>query len=340
MASAQEIRDRLACAAEQGDDHDEPVELMRSELASVAAADLPDGLRIHVIERIDAQGIRHITMEGTLRREGHRLVASIEETGWRKWWPGPLGVDDYHDLVLAAVRARAVKLGDVAVTDTLNDNIHGVIYDAELPAEGTLRTAYDRTLAIRSEINEAAEAVSAGVVDLVERTRLRLEGWGTEPLDALVDRVASRTGTSYERGVALEELTTRLFNTVPGFQATGRVKTSTEEIDIRIQNSSEAARWHRETFLLLAECKNWSGKCGKDEFVLFKTKLANRVGRVGCGFLVSWNGFAETISKEMLRGSAGDIVVVALSGSDLRNAVRDDKFGELLERRYEESVFA
>lgn len=254
--------------------------------------------------------------------------------------PGPLGVDDYHALILAAVHARAAKVGDVAVTDTLDDNVHGVIYDAELPAEGTLRAAYDRTLAIRSEINEAAEAVSAGVVDLVERTRLRLEGWGTEPLDALVDRVASGTGTANERGIALEELTTRLFNTVPGFQATGRVNTSTEEIDIRIQNSSEAGRWKRETFLLLAECKNWSGKCGKDEFVLFKAKLANRVGRVGCGFLVSWNGFAGTVTKEMLRVSAGDIVVVALTGSDLRNAARDDNFGELLEFRYNDSVFA
>lgn len=330
----------MADAAEHGDDYDEPATLMQSELASGAVADMPDGLRIQVIERIDAQGARHIAMEGTLRREGDRLVASIEETGWRKWWPGPLGVDDYHTLILAAVEARAAKLGDVAVTDTLDDNLHGVIYDAKLPVESTLRAAYDRTLAIRSEINEAAEAVSAGVVDLVERTRLRLKGWGTQPLDALVDRVASRTGTANERGIALEELTTRLFNTVPGFQATGRVKTSTEEIDIRIQNSSETGRWPRETFLLLAECKNWSGKCGKDEFVLFQMKLGNRVGRVSCGFLVSWNGFAETIGKEMLRGSAGDIVVVVLDGSDLRNAVRDDNFGKLLEQRYEDSVFA
>jgi len=45
--------------------------------------------------------------------------------------------------------------------------------------------------------------------------------------------------------------------------------------------------------LLLAVCKNWSGKCGRDEFDLFKTKLVNRVMGVGCGFLVSWNGFAE-----------------------------------------------
>ncbi len=340
MTRHDEIRDRLAAAAEDGDEWDEPVVLMRSELAAVEVADLPDGLRIEVVDRVDAKGMRYISLGGTLRRDGHRMVASIEETGWRKWWPGPLGVDDYHALVLAAVQARASTVGDVAVTDTLDDNVHGVIYEAELTNAGSLRGAYDRALSIRVEINEAAEAVSAGVQDLVERTRQRLAGWGTEPLDALVDRVASQTGTANQRGIALEELTTRLFNTIPGFQATGRVKTSTEEIDIRIQNSSEARRWQKETFLLLAECKNWSGKCGKDEFVLFKTKLANRVGRVGCGFLVSWNGFAETITKEILRGSAGDIVVVALDGADLRNAVRDGNFGERLEQRYEQSVFA
>jgi hypothetical protein len=340
MGSHDNIWDRLATAAVSPGDGDEPVEILRSELAAVGVADLPDGLRIQVIDKIDAEGIRHVTFNGTLGRDGGRMTASIEETGWRKWWPGPLGVDDYHALVLAAVQARASAVGDVSVKEMLDDNLHGVVYEAELPDTGSLRTSFERALSIRREVNEAAEAVSAGVQDLVERTRQRLAGWGAEPLDALVGRVASQVGTANQRGIALEELTTRLFNTIPGFQATGRVKTSTEEIDIRIQNSSEAGRWQRETFLLLAECKNWSGKCGKDEFVLFKSKLANRVGRVSCGFLVSWNGFAETITKEMLRGSQSDIVVVALDGSDLRNAVRDGDFGQRLEQRYDESVFA
>lgn len=94
-----------------------------------------------------------------------------------------------------------------------------------------------------------------------------------------------RRDTAHEKGLALEELTSRLFGSIPGFLATGHVSTKTEEIDIRIQNGSEDEVWRRESALLIAECKNWSGSCGKDEFVLFRSKLENRTGRVTCGFL-------------------------------------------------------
>jgi hypothetical protein len=38
--------------------------------------------------------------------------------------------------------------------------------------------------------------------------------------------------------------------------------------------------------------KNWTGKCGKNEFVTFHTKLENRSQRCTLGFLISWNGFS------------------------------------------------
>lgn len=76
----------------------------------------------------------------------------------------------------------------------------------------------------------------------------------------------------------------------------------------------------------MAECKNWTGKCGKNEFVLFRSKLENRSGRATVGFLVSWNGFAETITKEMLRGSREEILVVPMTGEDIRRAIRTDDF--------------
>jgi hypothetical protein len=90
--------------------------------------------------------------------------------------------------------------------------------------------------------------------------------------------------------------------------------------------------------LLLAECKNWSTVCGKNEFVLFEDKLRNRAGRVSMGFLISWNGFADTIEKSMLRGSRGDLLMVPLIGQDLREAVRNHSFPELLEERHRQAI--
>src|SRR6185295_6406435 len=120
------------------------------------------------------------------------------------------------------------------------------------------------------------------------------------PLDKLVEKVEAATSTD-DKGRSLEELTSRLLEQVPGFTITGRIRTATEEIDISIVNDATEARLRRESALILAECKNWTSKCGKDEFVIFREKLENRKRRCSLGFLISWNGFTTTVSKEMLR---------------------------------------
>jgi hypothetical protein len=190
---------------------------------------------------------------------------------------------------------------------------------------------------VEAELHEVAEAVAVGIEDSVVRARRRLQGWGSEDLDRVVEDMAS--GTSHEKGVRLEELTTRLFATVPGFSANGRVLTETEEIDVTIANGAmEHPVRSRESALLIAECKNWSTVCGKNEFVLFEDKLRNRAGRVSMGSLISWNGFADTIEKSMLRGSRGDLLIVPLVGQDLREAVRNSNFPELLEERHRQAI--
>ena len=88
----------------------------------------------------------------------------------------------------------------------------------------------------------------------------------------------------------------------------------------------------------MAECKNWSGKCGKDEFVIFREKLENRNRRCTLGFLISWNGFAGTVTKEMLRGSREDILIVPVIGKDIRTAVREGDFSKVLTECWDRAV--
>jgi hypothetical protein len=66
--------------------------------------------------------------------------------------------------------------------------------------------------------------------------------------------------------------------------------------------------------------------------------MRGRVGHVSCGFLISWNGFAGTIEKQMLRGSEGDLLVVPITGEDLRAAVREGDFPSRLERLHQSAV--
>lgn len=156
-----------------------------------------------------------------------------------------------------------------------------------------------------------------------------MSGWGAESLDNLVVRV-DRASDVDEKGRSLEELCSRLFESVNGFTVTGRVRTATEEIDISILNDSSDARLRRESAIILAECKNWTGKCGKNEFVIFREKLENRNRRSSLGVIISWNGFADTVTKEMLRGSREDILIIPLTGKEIRAAVRDKDFTKTL----------
>jgi len=123
-----------------------------------------------------------------------------------------------------------------------------------------------------------------------------------------------------------------------GLTVTNRIRTATEEIDISILNDSEDPRLRRESALLLAECKNWMGKCGKDEFVIFREKIENRNQRCNLGFLISWNGFATTVTKEMLRGSREQTLIVPVTGKDLRAAVRDSDFLKVLVECWDKAV--
>jgi len=150
--------------------------------------------------------------------------------------------------------------------------------------------------------------------------------------------VVETTQTANEKGRALEVLAYRLFETIPGFSINDINKeTETEEIDIIILNNSKDPRFERESVYLLVECKNWSGKCGKDEFVLFKQKIENRGSRCKLGFLISWNGFAGTISKEMLRGSRGEPQIVLLEGKDIKQAVKSGDFFKVLITAYDKT---
>jgi deoxycytidylate deaminase len=121
-----------------------------------------------------------------------------------------------------------------------------------------------------------------------------------------------------EKGLALESLVTFIFSTVNGFHPSHRIQTQTEEIDIFIRNESPDAFWSKLSPFILVECKNWSSKVGKDEIVVFRSKLENRFGLSKIGFLVSINGFHNTVTKELLRSSKGDIPIVLVDGTALK----------------------
>jgi hypothetical protein len=151
--------------------------------------------------------------------------------------------------------------------------------------------------------------------------------------------LVERATNSDLKGRALEELVSKLFLTIPGLGVISRIKTATEEIDIGIFNDTDNGFLASEGAVILAECKNWSSKCGRDEFSLLEKKTENRRDRCSLSFLISWNGFTGTIEKELLRSSRQRLVIVPLTGDDLRKAVNDNNFFEVIQSAWRNVIF-
>jgi len=179
------------------------------------------------------------------------------------------------------------------------------------------------------ELIELDYAIAEGTASVSADTRIRL-GELLRNVDGAI--------TADQKGHALEDLIEALFATVPGFELKQRVRTETEEIDLTVLNGSGDTRWKTDEPLILVECKNWSSNCGKNEIVQFKEKLSNRRGRSTLGFFISWNGFADTVTKELLRGSRERLLIVPLDGEQIRQAVREGAFLKTLQKAWEQAV--
>ncbi len=316
-------------------DEDESVFLPPSVLDKIRVVDIPDEVMIEVGSPKD--GMIHLNWSGRLFKDQDQIKGEADYTWTRKYWYSSIGLEHYLDLVRRAVEVRNRVHGDVEITHYDDDGAYIQMTFVVSTGEKNLGKAYQHVKSLCQELEEIAENAADEAGKRLSEIASRVSGWGSQNLDALVDAV-EKASSNDERGRSLEELVSRLFETIPGFTVTDRIRTATEEIDIAVLNDSHDPRFRRESAILLAECKNWSNKCGKNEFVLFKDKIENRSNRCSLGFLISWNGFKETVTKEMLRGSREHTLVVPITGKDVRAAVRDNSFADVLASCWEKAI--
>ena len=320
---------------QSGSDDEDPIVLPPATLPELTADDVPDGVSITVGTMKDR--VIHLDWNGRLYKEGTVIAGEADHTWTRKYWYAPLGLEQYLDLVRRAVETRQRTHGDVEVTHQDDDGAYVHLQFSIRTTDRNVGQAYAKILRIAAEVEEAAQQATEEIERRITEIAARLSGWGAESLDYLVNKVDTAT-SSDDKGRSLEELCARLFDSVSGFSVTQRIRTATEEIDIGIRNGSSETPFNREEALILAECKNWSGKCGKDELVLFLQKIENRSQRCSLGFLISWNGFAVTVTKELLRGSRERSLIVPLEGKDIREAVRNNSFADILKTCWDRAV--
>lgn len=314
---------------------EEPVVLPKAVLKNIDASDIPPDVMIQVGQL--KGGIIHIDWDGHLYQEDGRIIGEADYTWTRKYWYNAIGLEQYMDLVRRAVETRFKTNGDVKLTHYDDDGAYIQMTFSVGTDKRNCLEAFEDVQRICRELEETADAASDEASKRISEIASRLSGWGRQPLDKLVDAVEN-SESSDAKGRSLEELISRLLESIQGFSVIGRIRTSTEEIDITVLNNSNDPILRRESAILLVECKNWTGKCGKNEFVIFKEKVENRSNRCTVGILVSWRGHKDTITKEMLRGSKETTLIVPITGKDIRKAVRDDCFQQVLVDAWQRAV--
>lgn len=282
-----------------------------------------------------------------------RLLIVDDLEAWREL------LTDYFQMKLGITATTAID-GDDALEQIERNDFDLILMDMRMPSgtEGldTLTKIRERKpeskiimMTAYGSIGTAVEAMKRGAVDFVSKAETTSSD-STEFLDVILAKVQTFQRTQHrisgliadrerlirrayedartltniqEKGKALEDLVAALFSSVEGFLVFERnCKTATEEIDIVVENRSLDLWWQKLGALFLIECKNWHSKrVGKNEFVLFKEKISNRVPLCKIGFLVCTEQFAETVNKEMVRHSQSEVLVVPIDGDMLRQLI-------------------
>lgn len=139
-----------------------------------------------------------------------------------------------------------------------------------------------------------------------------------------------------ERGRALEAALAFICSQVPGWRVRDvRFRSSNEEVDLVIANSSARAPWHGSGYVLW-EAKNWSGTVDRAEYDAFHMKVKERGGGCRLGFFVAGSGFSSGFYRRAEHHGAEGFSVVPLTAEWLADRIRTGAtFEEALEERAE-----
>lgn len=154
-----------------------------------------------------------------------------------------------------------------------------------------------------------------------------------------IDKSLSNS-SSKEKGKALEDLVCYMFKKIPGIEITYRNKQvlfGSEEIDIAFWNNQHRKGFPFLPYVILIECKNWSGSVGNSEVVVFKDKLVNR--GLTHGFLIAMNGISGnsntiTMAKHTIATALGNGKhIIVITKDDLVKIESTDELISLVKNK-------
>lgn len=262
------------------------------------------GIRNLTIEEyLDFHGLLELKLEGISKKNIYQLVSNVS--------------------IVSIIKSIANRIGQVLAQNECR-------YDMDLMEYEQRSSRYQKKVEKGIlDIKHFDNQINKNVVNLKNDMLISDQN----SFENLI-RIVENEGNSQKKGRALECLIKKFFEQVEGFRVFANEKTQTEEIDIYITNESKGEIWRKESQIFICECKNWDKKIGKNELIIFKSKIENRRKRAKLGFFIAWKGFAKTFTLESLRGSQGDIVIVLIEGWQIKEAIKSNRVEDYLKDWY------
>ena len=323
-------KDELINLLKEHIEYEEPFQINPEDAKKILMTDVPEGMELEV-SVIGKDNVHYIALEGTIGWKDKKACVFMSLDWYRKWWHSPLGMPFHMDLMKRLIEFRQKENKDIEEIEFEDEgdwcHLTYLIFPKTFQ---TVFDVYNYALEIDKWIIEIVGDAQEKVGQLHLQISKEFSKFKLIETPSLLRKIETEKDSN-EKGRLLEEFVSRIFSQITGFEIIERVKTETEEIDIVILNKSIETFWQKESPIIMVECKNWSEKCGKNELVIFKEKLLNRRGRAKIGFFISWNGFKDTFKKEDLRTSQEDILIIPVSGDELKEAINKNNLQKSLE---------
>jgi len=316
---------------------DEPVEIEIGNLEGISISDISGKARFRVISHSEGHTVEE--MEGEFVIDDNKISVFMFLNWYRKYWSAPLGMPQHLDLLRRYIEFREKNEGDVHFWDYDDEgdwcHLNYEIIVGEKHSFSNLKEVYEKAKVIEKSLNDCLDHAQIEISEKIESIKSRIELFSGFEVTKIVDEIKSETHAQ-RKGQLLEVLLKRLFESISGFEVTDRVRTSTEEIDLVILNTSVSEFWKKESPVILVEAKNQKKKTDKNDVVQFRSKIKNRSGRAKLGIMVSSASFTRTVREELLRSSEGDTVIITLLLSDIIERCSD--FEAFIIEKWKEAV--
>lgn len=243
---------------------------------------------------------------------------------------GPGGPDSGLELIADVGRlapfAKVIVVTGYATPPTVEAALRSGVYDY-LVKNGAFEAL------LRAKVRNAIEVTSAQRQAALKESDVVVE------LRATSARVRTEADRN-RKGKLLEELVRLLFQATPGFgRVTTRLDNGTEEIDIKVDNRSDDPPWKDEGAYLLAECKNWSSRCGSNEIRAFRAKFSAKYHRIRAGFFFAPGGFTKEVHEDLRAHKEGTVLIILVDDADLERWIAADDRLAVLRELHERAVF-